>query len=162
MKNACKQVFGLLQLIFVIQLAFSFVMFVTMLIHKDELTSKDTTNEEGLFLCITLIACCSLVPTTFLIVYLIVHQAHTVDLVGSFRILQVGASFKVAMSSWIINVIVTILNIIAIVYCKDTSGFAPWELTLSYYCIFIIQQSCQSKKALYSHSQERRPDDRRI
>lgn len=145
MKGICKQVFGLMQFIFIIQLAFSFIMFVTMLIHKDELTSKDTAKEERLFLRITLIACCSLVPTTFVIVDLIIHHGHTFDLVGNHRILQVGASFKVVTLSWVINVIVAILNVIAIVYCKDSSGFAPWELTLSYYSILIIQQSCQSK-----------------
>ncbi|XP_031567419.1 uncharacterized protein LOC116302290 [Actinia tenebrosa] len=145
MKKICKQVFGLLQLFFIIQLAFTFIMFVAMLIHKDELTKKDTSKEEQLFLKITMIACCSLVPTTFLIVYLIVHKAHTFDMVGNFRILQVGPSFKVAMLSWIINVIVVILNVIAIAHCKDASGYAPWELTLVYYSMYIIQQSCQIK-----------------
>jgi hypothetical protein len=145
MKKIWKQFFGLLQLIFAIQLAIVFIMFIALLIHKDDLTKKDTKHEEKIFLRVTLIACCSLIPTTFLIVYLIVQRSLTIDLVGSFRILQVGASLKVAMLSWVINVIVAILDFIGILHCKGKSGTAQWQLVLVYYSLFITQQAYQSK-----------------
>ena len=138
-----KSCYGALQLVFVLQLSISFILFITVVLHTDDLPNSESLENE--FLIAAVISDLTMVPSSLLMIFIILRNAHSQDRMGNFHVAKPSASFTVAFVSWILDIAVALLRGIATFDCKDSSGPAPWQLTLVYYLGYVAQQCFQSK-----------------
>ena len=140
--------YGFLQLLFVALLFVNFILSTSIILSEDQ-DLESRTQTEYLVLC-TLVASTMLLLTSILVIYILVYEARTIDLVGNLRIRKRTASFKVAIVSWILTSIESTLRLIAFFKFQDKTldykSLAPWWSIVLYHVLVLIQTTFQSKR----------------
>ena len=89
--------------------------------------------------------------TSCVVFYILVFRARTEDLVGNLRIRKRTASFKVALLSWVLTSIETILRLIGLFHFTTDAledPHAPWWAIASYHILLLFQTTLQREYLL--------------
>lgn len=138
--------YGFLQIVFVSLLFCNFILSTSIILSKDEQATDEVIKTKSLVF-FSMVANTLLFVTSLVVIYILVYKARTVDLVGNLRIRKRTASFKVAILSWILTSIETILRLMAFFKYRDKtldySVSVPWWTICGYHVLVLIQTTFQ-------------------
>ena len=154
--------YGVLQVAFIFILFLNFLLTISYLLSEnDESTvyaGNHTQNEGDQSRLPNVTACDLVVPlivassimllTSCVVFYILIFRARTDDFVGNLVIKKRTASFKVALFSWLLTSIETILRLIGLIHFRSEAldkPHAPWWAIVLYHVFLLCQTTFQSK-----------------
>ena len=152
--------YGVLQIAFIFILFLNFLLTISYLLSaNDESTvhAGNHTQNKGDQSKLSRFTTCDLVVpliiassimllTSCAVFYILIFRARTDDLVGNLLIKKRTASFKVALLSWILTSIETILRLIGLFHYQSSAldkPHAPWWAIVLYHVLLLCQTTFQ-------------------
>ena len=151
------QCYGVLQIGFIIIIFSNFILTISFLVcetdgstmHKGNIAKNETKKVSTDDLVLPLIiASSSMLVASCIVFYILVYQARTNDLVGNLHNRKRSASFKVALLSWILTGIETMLRLIGLFHYTSKAlddPDAPWWMIAGYHILVLLYRTFQSK-----------------